>query len=68
MYHEYFYDFDGNSILVEAIKNRTSKELTRANKKVHGGLLSYSLKLWYHKLDNELYPAMKEYMDKELKY
>ena len=45
MYHEYFYDFDGNSILVEAIKNRTSKELTRANKKVHGGLLSYRLKL-----------------------
>ena len=62
-------DFDSNSILVEATKNRTAKELTRAYKKLHGRLLSYGLKPKYHKLDNELPPAMKKiYMEKEIKY
>ena len=62
------YDFDSNSILVEATKNRSSVELTRAYKKLHGRLLSYGLKPRYHKLDNKLPLAMKEYMDKEIKY
>ena len=62
------YDFDSNSILAEATKNRTSQELTRAYKKLHGRLLSYGLRPRYHKLDNELPPAMKEYMNKEIKY
>ena len=62
------YDFDSNSILVEATKNRSSVELTRAYKNLHGRLLSYGLKPRYHKLDNKLPPAMKEYMDKEIKY
>ena len=61
------YDFDSNSILVEATKNRTSKELTRAYKKLNGGLLVYELKPKYHKLDNERPPEMKEYMDNEIK-
>ena len=62
------YDFDSNFILAEDTKNRSSIELARAYKKLHGRLLSYGLKPRYHKLDNGLPPAMKEYMDKEIKY
>ena len=62
------YDFDSNSIIVEATKNRTSKGLTRTYKKMHGRLLSYGLNPKYHKLDNKLPPAMKEYMNMEIKY
>ena len=62
------YDFDSNSILAEATKNRSSIELTRAYKQLHGRLLSNGLKPRYHKLDNKLLLAMKEYMDKEIRY
>ena len=62
------YDFDSNFILAEDTKNRSSIELARAYKKLHGRLLSYGLKPRYHKFDNELPLAMKQCMDKEIKY
>ena len=62
------YDFDSNSILVEATKNRSFIELTRVYKKLHGRLLSYGLNPRYHKLDDKLPLAMKKCMDKEIKY
>ena len=52
---------------MEATKNRSSKELTRDYKKLNGRLLAYELKPKYYKLDNERPPAMKEYMDNEIK-
>ena len=62
------YDFDSNATLVEATKNWTLHELTRAYKTLHGRLLSFGLTFKYYKQDNESHPAMKECIDKQIEY
>ena len=62
------YDFDRTAIFVEVTKNRTSTEFTRAYKQLHGRSLSYGLKSTYHKVDNEVPPAMKEYTNTQIEY
>lgn len=53
------YDYDSNSILVEAMKNRSDTEHLRAYNKLHQYLVDRGFKPVLQKLDNEASEALK---------
>ena len=58
------YDFDSNAILVEAIKNRTAKEITKAWEKIHLVLKSTGAAPNLYILDNEISGEFKTALGK----
>ena len=57
------YDYDGNSILTEPIKNRSEQELIRAFTKLHDFLVKRGCKPQFHKLDNECSQALQSALE-----
>jgi hypothetical protein len=56
------YEYDGNAIMVEPIKNRTAGEILRAFKVMEQKLITRGLKPRLMKLDNEASPLLKDYV------
>jgi hypothetical protein len=70
--HKYMfvlYDYDSNSILVEAMRNRSDPEFLRAYNKLHQRLLENSFRPTLQRLDNEASAALKRTMrEKQIDY
>jgi hypothetical protein len=56
------YDYDGNAILEEPIKNRTAQELLRTFQVMEKKLTARELRLKLMKLDNEASQLLKSYL------
>ena len=61
-YFVVFYLCDANAINVEAIKNCIHSEIMIAFLKLYTFLTSKGFKPWLHKIDNEMSPAIKEFI------
>jgi hypothetical protein len=57
------YDYDGNAILAEPMKNRTDDKIIRAYQVLHDCLVAAGLKPCLQKLDNEASHCLKQFLD-----
>jgi hypothetical protein len=56
------YDYDGNSIQAEPMKNRSDAEAIRAYSKIYDELTSKGLKPKYQTMDNEASTVLKQFL------
>jgi hypothetical protein len=56
------YDYDGNSIQAEPMKNRSDAEAIRAYSRIYDKLTSKGLKPKFQKIDNEASTALKQFL------